>query len=233
MSQTPFPPPPEPAAPSAPADGAVRAPSPALSLMAAMDVQDQLLIVHHDMDRLRTLLADAGATLMDNFHELSTMMFRRQGGGAPPGGQERRRTRESAPDAAPAARSDSPFRHSDFAESQFGLPEALADDPALAPVVEAVEERRRSGDPSQRQSDRERAEALMLRIVTALQFQDMANQLIEHACNRLRSSADRIARDIMSGDGDEPAEAAYVEDPPMRPNPVTQDEMDAGSVELF
>ena len=67
--------------------------------------------------------------------------------------------------------------------------------------------------------------------ITALQFQDMASQLISHTARRLRSCADRIARDAM-GDDDEDGQA-LVEDAPLRPNPVTQDEMDAGSIELF
>ena len=67
--------------------------------------------------------------------------------------------------------------------------------------------------------------------VTALQFQDMSTQLIAHLQRRLRNCADRLARDVM-GDDDEEG-AAVVEDAPLRPNPVTQDEMDAGSIELF
>jgi hypothetical protein len=67
--------------------------------------------------------------------------------------------------------------------------------------------------------------------ITALQFHDMAIQLIAHTQKRLRSCADRIARDAM-GEDDEDG-SAIVEDGPGRPNPVTQDEMDAGSVELF
>jgi hypothetical protein len=66
--------------------------------------------------------------------------------------------------------------------------------------------------------------------ITALQFQDMATQLIAHTQSRLRNCADRIARDVM---GDDEDGAAVIEDAPMRPNPVTQDEMDAGSIELF
>ncbi len=66
--------------------------------------------------------------------------------------------------------------------------------------------------------------------ITALQFQDMASQLIAHTSRRLRSCADRLARDAM---GDDEDGAAVVEEPPQRPNPVTQDEMDAGSIELF
>ena len=66
--------------------------------------------------------------------------------------------------------------------------------------------------------------------VTALQFQDMASQLINHTNKRLRSCADQIARVAM---GDDEDGAAVVEEAPLRPNPVTQDEMDAGSIELF
>ena len=66
--------------------------------------------------------------------------------------------------------------------------------------------------------------------VTALQFQDMASQLIDHTNRRLRSCADQIARVAM---GDDEDGTAVVEEAPLRPNPVTQDEMDAGSIELF
>lgn len=67
--------------------------------------------------------------------------------------------------------------------------------------------------------------------VTALQFQDMASQLVAHTQQRLRSCADRLAHASMGDDDDDGM--ALVEDAPLRPNPVTQDEMDAGSVELF
>ena len=66
--------------------------------------------------------------------------------------------------------------------------------------------------------------------ITALQFQDMASQLIAHTTRRLRNCADRLASDAFDGDGDGDA---VVETLPLRPNPVTQDEMDAGSVDLF
>ena len=66
--------------------------------------------------------------------------------------------------------------------------------------------------------------------ITALQFQDMATQLISHTTRRLRGCADRLARDAFADDEDGDA---VVEDAPLRPNPVTQDEMDAGSIELF
>ena len=66
--------------------------------------------------------------------------------------------------------------------------------------------------------------------VTALQFQDMTNQLIEHTNLRLRHCVDEIA--AIAFDGDEDGEPV-VQAAPDRPNPVTQLEMDAGSVELF
>lgn len=66
--------------------------------------------------------------------------------------------------------------------------------------------------------------------VTALQFQDMASQLINHTRGRLRNCADRLARDAF--DGDEDGDAVVAEEP-LRPNPVTQSEMDTGFVELF
>ena len=81
--------------------------------------------------------------------------------------------------------------------------------------------------------DRARVDTVMHELggaVTALQFHDMASQLIAHTHQRLRSCADRIAREAM---GDDEDGATVVEEPPQRPNPVTQDEMDAGSVELF
>lgn len=66
--------------------------------------------------------------------------------------------------------------------------------------------------------------------ITALQFQDMATQLIAHTTKRLRNCADRLACEAM---GDDEDGEAVVEEMPLRPNPVTQDEMDAGSIELF
>ena len=66
--------------------------------------------------------------------------------------------------------------------------------------------------------------------ITALQFQDMGSQLIHHTHRRLRSCADRVAREAM---GDDEDGETVVEEAPLRPNPVTQDEMDAGSIELF
>lgn len=67
--------------------------------------------------------------------------------------------------------------------------------------------------------------------ITSLQFQDMASQLLTHTGRRLRGCADRLAADAMEMEEDE--DEAFLDTVPMTPNPVTQDEMDAGSVELF
>ena len=67
--------------------------------------------------------------------------------------------------------------------------------------------------------------------VTELQFQDLASQLIVHTSKILQGCAYRLASESM---GQEDGEAVpFVEEVPERPNPVTQDEMDAGSIELF
>jgi hypothetical protein len=66
--------------------------------------------------------------------------------------------------------------------------------------------------------------------ITALQFQDMASQLIAHTSRRLQNCCDRLAAQAMGQDEDG---MPVVVDAPLRPNPVTQDEMDAGSIELF
>jgi len=67
--------------------------------------------------------------------------------------------------------------------------------------------------------------------LTELQFQDMASQLIVHTSKILQGCAYRLASDSM---GPEDGDAVpFVEDVPDRPNPVTQDEMQAGSIELF
>lgn len=61
--------------------------------------------------------------------------------------------------------------------------------------------------------------------VLALQFEDIASQLIAHSQRRLRLCAERIACPP-PGDG---AQGAA----PQRPHPVAQRQMDAGAVELF
>lgn len=68
--------------------------------------------------------------------------------------------------------------------------------------------------------------------VTELQFQDMASQLIVHTTLMLQSCAFRLASEGMGQEeGEEAAPLGYT--PVERPNPVTQSEMDAGSIELF
>ena len=75
------------------------------------------------------------------------------------------------------------------------------------------------------------ARGAMSAAVIELQFQDIASQLIAHSTKTLQGCAYRLAAESM---GSEDGEAIpFVEDTPQRPNPVTQDEMDAGSIELF
>jgi hypothetical protein len=100
---------------------------------------------------------------------------------------------------------------------QQGAHAAVDGDGALPPAVDALQ--------------LHRAMEHMAGAITAMQFQDMASQLVAHTTRRLRNCADRLAAQAM-GDDDEDG-AAVVEEMPLRPNPVTQDEMDAGSVELF
>ena len=139
----------------------------ALPLLAAADLQDTLLTVTNDLDRLQSLLAHACDELMIGFHGATQ--------------------RIQAGLASPAAAAPAP-------ELWQGVLQQLGG------------------------------------AITALQFQDMASQLIAHTTRRLRHCADRIAEEAMGGDDDG---TAVIEDAPLRPNPVTQDEMDAGSVELF
>ena len=68
--------------------------------------------------------------------------------------------------------------------------------------------------------------------VTELQFQDMASQLIVHISRVLQGCAFRLASESMGQEEGEEA-TPFVEIQPERPNPVTQSEMDAGSIELF
>ena len=72
----------------------------------------------------------------------------------------------------------------------------------------------------------------LFKAVTALQFQDMASQLIWHTTKVLQSCAFRLAAESMGTEEGEEA-APFAEMAPDRPNPVTQSEMDAGSVDLF
>lgn len=75
-----------------------------------------------------------------------------------------------------------------------------------------------------------KARAALRSAVTELQFHDMATQLITHTTQLVRSCAFQLGAEAMGG-SDEPA--APSDAPPGRPNPVTQSEMAAGSIELF
>lgn len=133
-----------------------------LPVMLVAEVQDSLLVVVHDLNRLDGLLTHAMENLLQRFT---------------------------------AASSD-------------------LSDPALEAVRELAGVR-----------------AALHAAVTELQFQDMASQLIGHTSKILQGCAYRLASEAM---GYEDGEAVpFVEDVPERPNPVTQDEMQAGSVELF
>ncbi|WP_024538635.1 hypothetical protein [Comamonas badia] len=68
--------------------------------------------------------------------------------------------------------------------------------------------------------------------VTELQFHDMAIQLITHTSKVLQACSDRLGAEAMGSEAGEEA-AAPDTIAPDRPNPVTQSEMDAGSIELF
>ena len=137
-------------------------------LLAAAELQDHLMTVTHDLERLQRLLDDAGEALSEHFFSASSHI--------------------SALMEA----------------STEGLP---SDNGKLKQVI-----------------------ADIAGAITALQFQDMATQLIAHTSQRLRNCADQLARDTF---GDDEDGETVVEIAPLRPNPVTQDEMDAGSVELF
>lgn len=124
-----------------------------MTMLASAELQDHLLTVTNDLERLRALLDDSHEKLQEGF---------------------------------------------------FGLLQMLPDQQsALTQVANAVK---------------------------ALQFQDMASQLIVHTSQRLHHCADELARIALAGDGDGDA---MVERAPLRANPVTQSEMDSGFIELF
>jgi hypothetical protein len=133
-----------------------------LPLMLVAEVQDSLLVVVHDLNRLDSLLAHTMENLMERFTSASANLA----------------------------------------------------DPAL-----------------QDSHELEKVRSTLRAAVTELQFQDMASQLIVHTSKILQGCAYRLASESM---GSEDGEAVpFVEEVPERPNPVTQDEMDAGSIELF
>ncbi len=131
--------------------------------MVVAEVQDSLLVVMHDLQRLEGLLAHATDNLMSRFGMANAQL------------------------AAPA-------------QEQGG------------PVADALSSLRLA--------------------VTELQFQDMASQLIAHTTRVLQGCAFRLAAESMGQEEGEEA-TPFAEIQPERPNPVTQSEMDAGSVELF
>ncbi len=67
--------------------------------------------------------------------------------------------------------------------------------------------------------------------VLELQFHDMATQLLVHTGKVLRGCAYMLAEQVMEPEEEEVG--MVVTHLPQNPNPVTQSEMDAGSVELF
>jgi hypothetical protein len=67
--------------------------------------------------------------------------------------------------------------------------------------------------------------------VTELQFHDLSTQLLSHTTRMLQGCAWRLAEQAMAPEEDEVP--LTLDAMPERPSPVTQGEMDAGSVELF
>ncbi len=67
--------------------------------------------------------------------------------------------------------------------------------------------------------------------VTELQFHDMATQLIAHTGKVLQGCAWKLADESMEPEEDEMP--LSIDPTPDRPSPVTQNEMDAGSIDLF
>ena len=148
---------------SAPPEGA------GMSLLAAADLQDHLMVASNDLARLQRLLSDACDSLLNHFHGAN------------------------------------------------GELRSVLDDGATAPTRDSAPQLHKALEH-------------MSGAITAMQFQDMASQLVEHTTRRLRNCADRLAQQTM---GDDEDGETVIEAAPLRPNPVTQDEMEAGSVELF
>lgn len=89
-----------------------------------------------------------------------------------------------------------------------------------------------SGDSVGEDPGVDAARAALRSAVTELQFHDMATQLIVHTTRVLQGCAFRLASETMGREEDE-LDAPIMAIQPDRPNPVTQSEMDAGSIELF
>ena len=143
-----------------------------MHLPTAADLQDNLMTATNDLDRLKTLLADACETLMRHFSGASEQVHCLQ-------------------KVTSAQRSDV--------------------DPHE--IFQGVHQNLNGA-------------------VIALQFQDMACQLIDHTSTRLRNCADTLARETF-GEDDEGEGSIVVTPAPLGPNPVTQSEMAASSVDLF
>lgn len=146
-----------------PPSSAPSAPAVQIPVMAVAELQDSLMVVMHDLQRLDGLLSHAMDNLMERF------------------------------DAA----------HKEL-----------------------------SGDPLRTMMELEDVRNTLRAAVTELQFQDMASQLLVHSTKVLQGCAFRLAAETMGQEQDEEA-APFGELASGRPNPVTQSEMDAGSIELF
>lgn len=133
-------------------------------IMVATELQDSLLVVMRDLQRLESLLDHATTNLLARFSEASSL---------------------------------------------------------LARAVEASQN-----------AEAQQAQAVLHSAITELQFHDMSTQLIWHTTQVLQSCAFRLAAETMEPD-DEELDIPAAPLMPERPNPVTQSEMDAGSIELF
>jgi len=132
-------------------------------VMVAAELQDSLLVVMHDLQRLEGLLSHATDNLLERFGEANGLLT----------------------------------------DGVVGTSPELA-----------------------------AARAALRSAVTELQFHDMASQLIWHTTKVLQGCAFRLASEAMGQEEGEEA-VSFVEIMPERPNPVTQSEMDAGSIDLF
>ena len=134
-----------------------------MPVMVAAELQDSLLVVMHDLQRLEGLLSHATDNLLERFGEANSLLT----------------------------------------DGVVGA----------SPELQA-------------------ARAALRSAVTELQFHDMATQLIWHTTKVLQGCAFRLASEAMGLDEGE-EEASCGDIMPERPNPVTQSEMDAGSIDLF
>ncbi len=91
--------------------------------------------------------------------------------------------------------------------------------------AQAVSTLREAGGPALA-TRLDQIKAGVVNAITAMQFQDMAAQLVGHSTQRIRAVADYLASD---GDDEMAAPVELVQ----RNCPVAQHEMDAGSIELF